>query len=52
MALVHVAMFDAVNAIERRHRPYLAELTVPMTTSQEAAAATAAGTVLDPRRHP
>jgi PAP2 superfamily protein len=46
MALVHVAMFDAVNSIEPRYRPYLAQLTVPKTTSQEAAAATAAGTVL------
>jgi hypothetical protein len=52
MALVHAAMFDAVNSIEPRYRPYLARLTVPKTTSQEAAAATAAGTVLDPRRHP
>ena len=24
MALVHVAMFDAVNSVERRYRPYLA----------------------------
>jgi PAP2 superfamily len=46
LAMVHVAMFDAVNAIERRYRPYLVQLTVPTTTSQEAAAATAAGTVL------
>jgi hypothetical protein len=47
MAMVHVAMFEAVNAIERRYRPYLSQqLTAPKTTSQEAAAATAAGTVL------
>jgi len=52
MALVHAAMFDAVNSIEPRYRPYLAQLTVTKTTSHEAAAATAAGTVLDPRRHP
>ena len=52
VAMMQVAMFDAVNSIEPRYRPYPAQLTVPKTTSQEAAAATAAGTVLDPRRHP
>ena len=41
LAMVHVAMFDAVNSIERRYRPYLVQLTAPKTTSQEAAAATA-----------
>jgi hypothetical protein len=46
LAMVHVAMFDAVNSIERRYRPYLIQLTAPKTTSQDAAAATAAGTVL------
>jgi hypothetical protein len=46
LAMVHVAMFDAVNAIERRYRPYLAQLTALKTTSQDAAAATAAATVL------
>jgi len=46
VTLVHVAMFDAVNSIERRYRPYLVQLTAAKTTSQEAAAATAAGTVL------
>jgi len=46
LAMVHVAMFDAVNAIERRYRPYLVQLTALKTTSQDAAAATAAATVL------
>jgi hypothetical protein len=46
LAMVHVAMFDAVNSIERRYRPYLIQLTAPKTTSQDAAAATAAGAVL------
>src|SRR3954451_15662184 len=46
LAMVHVAMFDAVNSIERRYRPYLVQLTAPKTTSQEASAATAAATVL------
>jgi hypothetical protein len=46
LAIVHVAMFDAVNSIERRYQPYLVDLTAPKTTSQEAAAAAAAGVVL------
>jgi len=46
VAMVHIAMFDTVNSIEQRYRPYLVQLSVPKTTSQEAAAATAAGTVL------
>src|SRR5262245_40846093 len=46
MAIMHVAMFDAVNSIEPRYRPYLIGLTPPKPTSQEAAAATAAATVL------
>jgi len=46
VAMVHIAMFDAVNSIEQRYRPYLVQPSVPKTTSQEAAAATAAGTVL------
>jgi hypothetical protein len=46
MASVHVAMFDAVNAIERRYRPYRVTLSAAKDTSKEAAAAVAAGTVL------
>jgi hypothetical protein len=46
MALVHAAMFDAVNSIERRYRPYLIQAPADPTTSKEAAAATAAATVL------
>ena len=46
VAMVHIAMFDAVNSIEQLYRPYLVQLTAPKTTSQEAAAAMAAGTVL------
>ncbi|MGE0259533.1 MAG: vanadium-dependent haloperoxidase [Alphaproteobacteria bacterium] len=52
MAMAHLAMFDAVNSIERKYRPYLVQLTVAPTASKEAAAAAAAGTVLanvDPR---
>ncbi len=46
MAIVHVAMFDAVNSIERRYRPYSVQLTTPPTTSQDAAAAAAAAAAL------
>ncbi len=41
-AMVHVAMFDALNAIERRYTPYRVQPTVASNTSREAAAAAAA----------
>jgi|RhiMethySRZTD1v2_1073278.scaffolds.fasta_scaffold108605_2 hypothetical protein len=46
VAIVQVAMFDAVNAIEPRYRPYLVQLPAPSTASKEAAAAAAAGAAL------
>jgi len=46
MAMVHTAMFDAVNSIERRYRPYLVQLPADPATSKEAAATAAAATVL------
>jgi hypothetical protein len=46
MGMVHVAMFDAVNSIEPRYRPYMVQLPADPSTSKEAAAAAAAGTVL------
>lgn len=46
MALVHLAMFDAVNSIDRRYRPGMTQLAASATASKEAAAAAAAGTVL------
>jgi hypothetical protein len=46
VAMVHVAMFDAVNSIDRRYRPYLVQLPASPSASQDAAAAAAAGTVL------
>jgi PAP2 superfamily len=46
MGLVHAAMFDAVDSIERRYRPYLVQLPAEPTTSKEAAAAAAAAAVL------
>jgi hypothetical protein len=46
LASVHVAMFDAVNSVEGRYRPYRLAVTTAKETSKEAAAAVAAGTVL------
>ena len=46
IAMVHIAMFDAVNSIEPVYRPYYAQLPATRETSKEAAAAAAAGTVL------
>jgi hypothetical protein len=46
MGMVHCAMFDAVNSIERRYRPYLVQLAAEPLASKEAAAATAAAAVL------
>jgi hypothetical protein len=46
VAIVQVAMFDAVNSIERRYRPYLIQLPAAASASKEAAAAAAAGTAL------
>src|SRR5882762_4403135 len=46
-AIMHAAIYDAVNAIDRTHRPYLVCLSgVPRDASQEAAAAAAAHQVL------
>jgi hypothetical protein len=42
MAMVHLAMFDALNSIEPRYTPYRTQLQVPNTTSREAAASIAA----------
>ena len=46
MAIMHIAMFEAVNAIERRYSPYRLNLTAERGTSKEAAAAAAAHAVL------
>jgi PAP2 superfamily len=46
VASVHVAMFDAVNSVERRYRPYRLAATTAKETSKETAAAVAAGMVL------
>src|SRR3954468_3554959 len=46
IACVHVAMFDAVNSIDRRYQPYRVSISTGTNTSKEAAAAVAAGMVL------
>src|SRR5215471_18814354 len=46
-AVMHAAIYDAVNAIDRRHTPYAVRLSdVSRSASQEAAAAAAAHEVL------
>ena len=45
-AIIHLAMFEAVNSIERRYRPYRVQVAAAADTSKEAAAASAAGAVL------
>jgi hypothetical protein len=46
LAMTDLAMFDAVNAVERGYRPYLMNFVVTAPTSKEAAAASAAASVL------
>jgi hypothetical protein len=45
-ALLHVAMFESINAIERRYQPYKLDLIADRNTSREAAAACAAHAML------
>jgi hypothetical protein len=45
-AMLHVAMFEAVNAIDKRYAPYKLNLVADRGTSREAAAASAAHDVL------
>ena len=46
MAILHSAMFDAVNSIEPRYKPYKVRVAATPDTSKEAAAAAAAAAVL------
>jgi PAP2 superfamily len=46
LAMVHIAMFDAINAIHPRYRPYLRLPRPPSNASAEAAVASAAHGVL------
>jgi hypothetical protein len=51
LAMMHVAMFDAVNSIEPHYHPYLGRVPDAAGASVEAAAATAASAILS-RLHP
>src|SRR4029434_11082681 len=42
IAMVHLAMFDALNSIEQRYTPYHVQLQLPNNTSREAAVSAAA----------
>ena len=46
LGMVHGAIYDAVNAIDRKHTPYLPGLSAPGTASKAAAVAQAAHDVL------
>ena len=46
LAMVHVAMFDALNSIDPQYSPYFIAVTVPANTSRDVAAAKAARDVL------
>jgi hypothetical protein len=46
MSMLHISMFEAVNAIELRYTPYKLTLSADRSTSKEAAAAAAAYDVL------
>ena len=55
LAMVHIAVYDAVNAIDGTHQPYLNGIHAPPTASRAAAVATAAHDVLVgliPASHP
>jgi len=47
VTIVDLAMFDAVNSIERRYQPYLGQVRITGPTSADAAAASAAATALE-----
>ena len=51
MAMVHVAMYESINAFEPRYQPYRYKLDAPAGASKDAAAAVAAARVLA-RLHP
>jgi hypothetical protein len=46
VTMVHVAMFEAINAIEQRYKPYVVKVSPSPGASREAAAAAAAHAVL------
>ncbi len=46
LAMMHVAIYDSVNAIDRAHQPYYVQIEPPANTSREAAVASAAYRIL------
>lgn len=46
LAIMHVAIFDAVNSVDKAHKPYAVQLPAPATISKPAAVAAAAHQVL------
>lgn len=46
MAIMHTAIYDSVNSVDRTHTPYRVDIVAPPGTSREAAAAAAAERVL------
>ena len=46
--MMHLAIHDALNAIDRRFRPYALDMQAPPGASRDAAVATAAHDVLVP----
>ncbi|MCK1358525.1 vanadium-dependent haloperoxidase [Bradyrhizobium sp. 199] len=46
LAMMHVAMFDAANSIDRRYSPYLVQLPASTSASTEAAVAAAAAAII------
>jgi len=46
IAMMHLAIFDAVNSVDGRYKPYLIKLPAGSDTSKEAAAVSAAATIL------
>jgi hypothetical protein len=46
LSMMHVSMFEAVNAVERKYTPYRLALAADRATSKDAAAATAAHDIL------
>jgi hypothetical protein len=46
IAMVHIAMFEALNSVEPRYAPYRKRLTTESSASREAAAASAAHYIL------
>ena len=51
LAIMHIAMYETINALEPRYQPYREKLAAPAGASRDAAAAVAAARVLT-RLHP